>query len=92
MNKTSVFVSVSGCTQKAFLLSLDQPSKYLTDVSVPNRALRFGRLSRHGDRRDFRRARLKFKIQNLIGSSVSSQNDETAKRRNDETAKLVPNG
>ena len=48
----------------------------------------------NGDRRDCRRARLKFKFWKLLGFSVliaKWRNDETTKQRNNEMTKLAPN-
>ena len=60
----------------------------LTDVLDLDRALRLGRPSRHGDRRDRRRARLKFKKMKftwlfcLDRKTTKLQNNETMRRRN----------
>ena len=74
-------------TQKAFLVSLDPSSKYLTDVPGLDRGLGSGRPSRDDDRRDRRRAaRLKFKHLTFTWLfCLDRENDETTKRRNEET-------
>ena len=77
-------------TQKVFLLSLDPPSKYLTDVSRLDRALRLGQPSRRGDRSDRRRACLQFK--KLKFTWLFCLDRKTTKRRNDEMTTLAPDG
>ena len=88
-----VFLLVDDFMQKAFLSSLDPSSKYLTDVLVLDRALRW--VGRVAMAIVAILAVWNSKIWNLLGSSVliaKRRNNETTKRRNDETTKLAPNG
>ena len=73
------FLLVDDFTQMDFLLFVDPSSKYLTDVSGLDRALRLSWPSRHGDRRNRRQVVWNSKKWDLLGSSAS-----IAKRQNDE--------
>ena len=92
-NKTSVFVSGWFYTQKDFVLSLDPSSKYLTDVSGLEHALRWvGRVSMATIAIVAGRV-WNSKNWNLLAllSRSLRRNHETTNRRNDETSKLRNN-
>ena len=84
-----VFLIVDGFTQKAFSLSRDPSSEYLTYVSGLDRSrTQVGRPSRHGNRRDRGRLRLKFNILKftwlfcLDRKMSKRQNEKTMRRQN----------